>query len=226
MKASKYLKKAFWFSLTVHAAVFLAMFVCMRNSPTATKKTIDMDLSMKKLAEAPPPEPEEPPEPVQPQEQPKNVLAPKTLGMPKAAAAAPPQGPQTQADSGVAVDAPENSGKSPFTGGGGEGWYGDGDGDGGTLTEYVKGQFDYIRAIVMQHLKYPAEAQNSGVEGKVVLSFVIMADGTVKDIKVLVSSGYAMLDKNAVDTVKSSAPFPKPPANAELRMPINYVLET
>ncbi len=224
MKKSKYLKKAFWFSLAVHATVLLVMIVCMRNSPTAMKKTIDMDLSMKKLAEAPPPEPEEPPEPEQPQEQPKNVLAPKTPGIPRAAAA-PPQGPQTQADSSVAVDAPENSGKSPFSGGG-DGWYGDGDGEGGTLTEYVKEQFDYIRTIVMQHLKYPDEAQSRGLEGKVLISFIIMADGNVKDIKVLVSSGYSVLDKNAIDTVKSSAPFPKPPANAELRMPVNYVLET
>ncbi len=80
-------------------------------------------------------------------------------------------------------------------------------------------------AIVLQHIQYPEEAQNRGIEGRVLVSFIIMADGTVKDIKILNSSGYTLLDKNAVDTVKNSAPFPKPPANAELRIPINYVLE-
>jgi len=226
MKTAKYLKKAFWFSLVVHAAVLCLMVLFMYNSPTARKKTISMDLSMKKPAEAPPePEAEEPPEPEKPRELPQNALAPKTPGAPKAAAAAPPQGPQTQGDSSVAVDAPENSGRSPFLGGG-DGWYGEGDGEGDVMTDYVKEQFNYIRGIVMQHIKYPEEAQSRGIEGKVLLSFIIMADGTVKDIKVLVSSGYTLLDKNAVDTVKSSAPFPKPPANAELQIPINYVLET
>jgi len=225
MKKAKYLKKAFWFSLVVHASVLVLMILFMHNSPTAMKKTISMDLSMKKPAEAPPePEAEEPPEPVKPQELPKNALAPKNPGMPKAAAAAPPQGPQTQAEGSVAVDAPENSGRAPFQGGG-DGWYGDGDGEGGAMADYVKEQFDYIRAIVLRNIQYPAEAQNRGIEGRVLVSFIIMADGTVKEIKILNSSGYTLLDKNAVDTVKNSAPFPKPPTNAELRIPINYVLE-
>ena len=223
MKKAKYLKKAFWFSLVVHGAVLCLLILFMRNSPTAMKKTINMDLDMKKIAETPPPEeeePEEPPEPVKPQELPKNMLAAKNPG-PKTAAA-PPQGPQTQAEGAVAVDAPENSGKSPFLGGGS---WGDGGGEGGILADYEKGHFDYIRKIVMQHLRYPEEAQNRGIEGRVLISFVVMSDGTVKDIKVVDSSGYTILDKNAIETVKNSAPFPKPPGNAELRMPINYVLE-
>jgi protein TonB len=227
MKNRKYLKKAFWFSLVVHAAVLLVMLATMRNAPPAQKRAMDIDFAMKKMAETPPPEPEpeEPPEPAKPQELPKNALAPKTPGAPKPVAAAPPQGPQTQADSGVAVDAPENSGKSPFLGGGGWG-DGTGDGEAGDLTEYVKGQFDYIRTIVLQHMQYPEEAQSRGIEGRVLISFIVMSDGTVKDIKVVTSSGYAILDKNAIETVKNSAPFPKPPGNAELRIPINYVLET
>ncbi len=48
MKKAKYLKKAFWFSLVVHAAVLVLMILFMHNSPTAMKKTIGMDLSMKK----------------------------------------------------------------------------------------------------------------------------------------------------------------------------------
>jgi len=94
------------------------------------------------------------------------------------------------------------------------------------MTEYFKEQFNYIRSIVLQHIHYPEEAQNRGMEGKVLISFVIMEDGNVKDLKVLTSSGYALLDKNAMETVKKSAPFPKPPANAELQLPITYVLET
>ena len=207
--------------------VFAVMYAGMRTSPTAMKKSIDMDFAMKK-AETPPPEeePEEPPEPVKPQEIPKNVLAAKPAGPKTVAEPTPPQGPQTQADSGVEIDAPENSGRTPFLfGGGGSGDY-DGDGLGGDLAEYAKGQFDYIRRIVLQHMRYPEEAQNRGLEGRVMISFIIMTDGTVKDIKVVASSGFAILDKNAVETVKNSAPFPKPPGNAELRIPINYVLET
>ena len=223
MKTSKYLKKAFWLSLVVHATVFSVLFFSMRNAPTSMKKTIDLDMTINKLAEAPPPpEAEEPPEPVKAQELPKNALAPKSPGAPKAAAApAAPQGPQTQSGDSVAVDAPENSGRAPFQG---EGGYGDGDGGGGSsaITEYLKEQFTYISTIIFKRIKYPEEAQARGLQGKVLISFVILEDGNVKDIKVLNSSGSDMLDKNAVETVKASAPFPKPPASPRMTRNARY----
>ena len=125
-----------------------------------------------------------------------------------------PQGPQTQANSSVAVDAPANSGRAPFMGGDGYGDGGGGDGEGGDtiITEYLKEHFAYIRDIIFQHIHYPEAAKQKGLEGKVLVAFVIMEDGNVKDIKIMTSSGSELLDKSAVETIKTSAPFPKPPS--------------
>jgi protein TonB len=230
MKTKKDQNKAFWFSLVVHVAVLSVMLFSLRSSPTTYKKTIDLDLAIKKLKEAPPPPPEETPEPEKIEEVIKKGPTPKNeTGMAKRAPGPPvPQGPQTQANSSVAVDAPANSGRAPFMGGDGYGDGGDGDGGAGSavVTEYLQEHFTYIRDIIFQHMKYPEEAKHKGLEGKVLVAFVIMEDGNVKDIKILTSSGFEMLDKSAVETIKTSAPFPKPPVHAELRLPINYVIET
>ena len=59
MKTKKDQNKAFWFSLVVHVAVLSVMLFSLRSSPTTYKKTIDLDLAIKKFKEAPPPPPEE-----------------------------------------------------------------------------------------------------------------------------------------------------------------------
>jgi protein TonB len=232
MKKKTDQSKAFWFSFVVHIAVLSVIIFSLRSSPTTYKKTIDLDLAIKKFKEAPPPPPEETPEPEKIEEVVKKGPTPKNeTGMAKRAPGPPaPQGPQTQANSSVAVDAPANSGRAPFMGGDGYGDGGGGDdgeeGGNSVVTEYLKEHFAYIRDIIFQHILYPEEAKQKGLEGKVLVAFIILADGTVKDIKVLTSSGFEMLDKSAIETIKSSAPFPKPPAHAELRQPINYVIET
>jgi periplasmic protein TonB len=229
MKTKKDQSKAFWFSFVIHLAIISVIIFSMRGAPPTYKKTIDLDLAIKKFKEAPPPPPEETPEPEKEEIVKKGPTPKDQTGMAKRAPGpAAPQGPQTQANSSVAVDAPANSGRAPFMGGDGYGDGSGGDGEEGDsiLTEYMKEHFSYIRDIIFQHIRYPEEAKQKGLEGKVLVAFVIMEDGTVKDIKIIASSGFELLDKSAVETIKVSAPFPKPPAHAELRLPITYVIET
>lgn len=89
---------------------------------------------------------------------------------------------------------------------------------------YSKEQFFYIRDLVQKKAMYPKIAQQRSWEGQVVISFVILADGMARDIKVVNSSGRDILDKSAVDAVRSASPFPRPPAELELKMPITYKL--
>lgn len=89
---------------------------------------------------------------------------------------------------------------------------------------YLKEHFAYIRDAIMKKLSYPTAARRMGWEGKVVVSFVISEDGYVSDIEIVESSGFGVLDRNAVETVKKASPFPKPPVRAELVMPIVYDL--
>jgi protein TonB len=89
---------------------------------------------------------------------------------------------------------------------------------------YLKANFSYIRDMIMRRIIYPERAREMGWQGKVKLSFIISADGLVKDIRILESSGVAILDRNAVETVKKASPFPRPPVAAQLIIPISYRL--
>lgn len=93
------------------------------------------------------------------------------------------------------------------------------------IALYLKKHFSYIRDLIQKSLLYPKIAKAKGWEGKVLVSLVVFEDGNIADIKVTESSGFALLDKNALETIKKASPFPKPPVKAELTLPIVYRLE-
>jgi len=87
-------------------------------------------------------------------------------------------------------------------------------------------QRDYssLREIVQRNLVYPNVARRRGWEGKVTLSFIVGADGTVREIAVLESSGHGLLDRHAVATVKNISCFPAEFAAARIIVPVVYRL--
>lgn len=89
---------------------------------------------------------------------------------------------------------------------------------------YVKEQFSYIKNAIQRTINYPRLARRMGWEGKVVISFIVSKDGNIDKARVIESSGYTALDKNALETIEKSTPFPKPPARAELIVPVVYRL--
>ncbi|MBA3016071.1 MAG: TonB family protein [Proteobacteria bacterium] len=84
--------------------------------------------------------------------------------------------------------------------------------------------FDFIKEAIRKNMTYPVIARKNGWQGRVLVSFVICQDGQVKDIRIEKSSGFALLDKNSVSIIKQSAPFPNPPVQATLIVPIDYTL--
>ena len=90
---------------------------------------------------------------------------------------------------------------------------------------YLKENFSYIRDAIQKKITYPRIARQMGWEGKVVVSFIVCMDGHAKDIKIKEGSGVELLDKNAMETVKKAAPFPRPPVEAQLLIPIKYSLD-
>jgi TonB family C-terminal domain len=65
-----------------------------------------------------------------------------------------------------------------------------------------------------------------GWEGRVLISFVLEPSGEIKELRVLKSSGYDILDREAVDTIKRSyREFPKPPISVLIKLPIAFRLE-
>lgn len=77
----------------------------------------------------------------------------------------------------------------------------------------------------MRNLSFPAAARKLGWSGKILISFVIVEDSNVEDIKIIFSSGYEVLDHNVVSVIRRTAPFPKPAIKAQLILPIAYNLK-
>ncbi|OPY90079.1 MAG: Gram-negative bacterial tonB protein [Syntrophus sp. PtaU1.Bin208] len=93
-------------------------------------------------------------------------------------------------------------------------------------NRYLREHFAYIRDLILKNLNYPPMARKNGWQGKVRVSFIIREDGRVEGIRIIESSGYLVLDRNVVETVREVQPFPKPPVRAELVIPVTYALKT
>ena len=70
---------------------------------------------------------------------------------------------------------------------------------------------DMIRQRIEAHRRYPYWAKQRGFEGTAYLSFVVLANGQAKNIRIIYSSGFTILDNEAVSTVKRANPFPPIP---------------
>lgn len=76
---------------------------------------------------------------------------------------------------------------------------------------------------------YPDAARRRGQEGLVVLSVLVLKDGSVGRVKVLKSSGYDLLDSSALETVAKWRFIPAKvgdePIEMEVQVPIRFKLE-
>jgi len=90
------------------------------------------------------------------------------------------------------------------------------------LTE----RLSVISNIVQRRINYPPIARRMGWEGRVLIGFVLEPNGDIRDLKVLKSCGYEVLDKEALDAIRRSyKDFPKPPVSVVIKLPINFRLE-
>jgi pilus assembly protein CpaC len=89
---------------------------------------------------------------------------------------------------------------------------------------------DYINAVqskVSRYIQYPTEAKGTGWYGTTKLGIFITSDGKIKDIEVVQSSGYNLLDEAAKSAIKKASPFPPFPKELKLKelrieIPIAY----
>ncbi len=76
--------------------------------------------------------------------------------------------------------------------------------------------------------RYPLEARLNGWEGKVVLTAVIREDGHLGDLRIQKSSGYAILDQDAMELVRRVCPLhlkhPLGRPEVVVQIPISYAL--
>ncbi|MGE5427275.1 MAG: TonB family protein [Methylococcaceae bacterium] len=96
------------------------------------------------------------------------------------------------------------------------------------MPEYPGGEMA-LRKYLAYNIKYPLSAVEKGIQGKVIVSFVITSKGSVSDAKIL-RGVYPSLDQEALRVVNSmSAWIPGKQGGKEVdvqyTLPINFVLE-
>ncbi len=92
------------------------------------------------------------------------------------------------------------------------------------VEEYRSANFKAIRDSVLAKLHYPMIARNRGWSGKVDVAFLIAPDGSVSDLRIQVSSGFPVLDEQALNAIRNAAPFIPPRIAALLVMPVTFQL--
>jgi protein TonB len=90
--------------------------------------------------------------------------------------------------------------------------------------QYIRTNFDNINKLIRLKISYPSRARNKLIEGSVIVAFIVRLDGSIKNIFIKKSSGYSILDNNVIKAVKRAAPFPPPPVEATIIIPITYRL--
>lgn len=81
-----------------------------------------------------------------------------------------------------------------------------------TLSEYLSDK-----------MVYPKEAKEKGIEGKIMVKFVVDKDGRVKDVQVVSKNANPLLAKAAVDVVSNMPDWTPGEKNGE-KVPIYYML--
>jgi TonB family protein len=88
--------------------------------------------------------------------------------------------------------------------------------------------FDEVRRVIQARMVYPGEAARRGKSGRVALWFEVAKNGSVRCISIERSSGVAILDRAAIDTVRDTTLPPVPGGlgdSVSIRANFSYVLE-
>jgi len=77
--------------------------------------------------------------------------------------------------------------------------------------QVVSNYSNLLRAHIAKHKKYPRIAQRRKMQGEVVIEIQIKGDGSLVSKNIQKSSGHKVLDKEGMNMMEKSKPFPVPP---------------
>lgn len=84
-----------------------------------------------------------------------------------------------------------------------------------------------IREAIQKAQIYPLIAQKKRMSGVVKVEFIWKSDKTLVDLKIIQSSGYTLLDKSALESIrKASLNFPSYERNLKITLPISYEIKS
>jgi len=97
----------------------------------------------------------------------------------------------------------------------------------GLLPKELKNYISAVQSKISKYIQYPVEAKGTGWYGTTKLGIFITSEGKIKDIEVVQSSGYNLLDEAAKSAIKKAGPFPPFPKELKLKelrieIPIAY----
>jgi TonB family protein len=89
---------------------------------------------------------------------------------------------------------------------------------------------DSIKEMINAHKIYPRMARKKGIEGVVLVDFLVAKNGQLKDIKLAASSTHKILDQATIRTINSANPFLPFPDSVNkkelwMRLAVSFSLE-
>jgi TonB family protein len=85
-----------------------------------------------------------------------------------------------------------------------------------------------FRQRIQESMVYPLAARRRGLAGRVEIELVLEPSGRIRDVAVVTSSSYALLDEAALEAVKSLEPQPLPAhskrQSLRVRLPVVFQL--
>jgi len=99
------------------------------------------------------------------------------------------------------------------------------------LLEKIKSRFSsQIWNRIARSKYYPRIARKRGFEGQPVVAFTLGHEGTLLELSIATPSPFKVLDKAALDAVKSAGPYPPIPKllkadSIQFNLPISFMLE-
>ena len=181
-------------------------------TPPEPPKPIEKPKPVEKPRPVENPKPKPTPKPVkkpEPEPEPQVVQAPPTPAppTPTPSAAQPSGAPSSNIKSNLPPSGAETVGEFNFA------------------TSAGDERFSKIQKAIQKHHKYPKRAQKMRHQGVVEVSFLYKKDGTVRDVKVIKSSGFETLDEAAVELINRAAPdFPTLDRDYVIKIPVSYKL--
>jgi periplasmic protein TonB len=82
-----------------------------------------------------------------------------------------------------------------------------------------------IRDSIMKNVLYPDKARRMGWEGRVIVSFTVYEDGSIRDARIVQSSGTLLLDDAAKEALRKSTVRTQAAKRVQVMLPIEYKLK-
>lgn len=89
--------------------------------------------------------------------------------------------------------------------------------------KFLEDNLKAIGKITQSYLKYPRAAGRTGQQGINIVEFYLYPNGNISDLKILTSSGYALLDNNSKHTIEIAyKDYPYPSVTTKIRIKVYY----